>query len=87
MAYLMKRGTNGDLAIRFNNRKKFLKEVIKPIDEAESSGSYVTVAIETEPERDYEQEYKKIYRKKSIKDKGADLKKEIGLLKALMGWG
>ena len=87
MAYLISRGSNGDLAIRFNQRKKFIKEIIKQIDEAETGGMYVVVSIATEPEHNYEQEYKKIYRKKSLKDRGNDIKKEINLLKALLGWG
>lgn len=87
MAYLMSRGADGDLAIRFDKRKKFLKEIDKKIDETESAGCHVVVSISVEPENCYEQEYKRIYRKKSIKDRGNDIKKEIKLLKTLMGWG
>ena len=87
MAYLISRGASGDLAIRFNKRKKFLKEVKDLIDQSEATGCYVVVSVTTEPESNYEQEYKKMYRHKTLKDRGNDIKKEISLLKALLGWG
>lgn len=87
MAYLLSRGTGSDLAIRFNKRKAFVKAILKQIDEAEVDGSYVVVSIHTEPERCYEQEYKKVYRKKNIAEKGHDIKESVALLKAILGWG
>ena len=83
----MSHGTSGDLAVRFDKRKKFVKELVDRIDEAEANGCYVVVSVTTEPESTYEQEYKKIYRRKTLKDRSNDIKKEIGLLKALLGWG
>lgn len=87
MAFMLSRGSDGDLAIRFNNRKKFIKEICRQMDEADVSGCHVVVSITSEPEKNYEQEYKKIYRRKTIKDKAKDITKEVNLLKSLLGWG
>ena len=86
MAFMLSHGS-GDLAVRFNKRKKFIKEVHQMIREAEALGCHVVVQVTTEPESNYEQEYKRIYRRKTLKDRGADIKKEISILKALFGWG
>ena len=85
--FMLSRGVSGDIGVRFENKKKFLKEISRQIDEAEATGSYVVVSVTRELQSQYEQEYKKIYRRKSIKDKGAEIKKEVQLLKALLGWG
>lgn len=85
--FMLSRGASGDIGVRFENKKKFLKEISRQIDEAEATGSYVVVSVTRELQSQYEQEYKKIYRRKSIKDKGAEIKKEVQLLKALLGWG
>ena len=85
--FMLSRGANRDLGVRFTNRKKFIKEVVKQIDELETAGCYTVVSITTEPEGSYEQEYKKIYRRKSIMDRGNEIKRDIQMLKNIFGWG
>ena len=49
MAYLMSHGTSGDLAVRFDKRKKFVKELVDRIDEAEANGCYVVPSKTEKP--------------------------------------
>lgn len=85
MAYLLMKGSGTDIAVRFDKEKRFYKALAKEIENAEMDGCHVIVTVRAEPERDFVQEYKKIYRRKSIKDHSDDIKKGINFVKTLLG--